>query len=262
MTEGAELGTLPYSTPAEVTEFQKEYMHTHSYSGVLKNKLGIKTHINNGLSGSCNRRIARITISDIEKLLNNYAADEIFVIIGFTSIDRFEFYDTNYFKQVVPASVKILGKDFKVSNSRSLKYINDKVDAECEFISSLLTTHFLEILLLKNYLESKGVKYLFSYGLIRNILSEYPDEIDSVINNAELNILFNLIEYSNKLKWIHDVVSPLNLEEFIHSCQDSCFYEYLEKRKMNPGGGRHPTEKGHEIWANHIYEHIARYKIL
>lgn len=275
MTEGSELGNLKFNFDEKthgpnsnrdhnhVSMEHAQYMEKNAYPSLLTQNLNIQHHKNGALSGSSNRRIVRTTINDVEELCRTYDPSEIFVFIGFSTLDRFEYYNGIRFMQIVPNTVRAEKSPLKRLPKEVFKYLEARSDIGNDPLLELLAQHFSDVLLLKQYLEQKNIKFLFSYGIVNRLWQQYTDEeIQHACKNKEISTMFELCEFKNPEKWVVDVIRPVTLREYILECGNFSFFEYLVLRKMHVGNGGHPLEHAHIAWAKHLTEYMSKHKIL
>ena len=271
LTEGSELGNVEFgydekkygpNTNRQFSKLTPEHLNhieTHSWPYLLKTKLGIPEHLNAGFGGSSNRRILRTTVEDIETLLRTYDPSEIFVIIGWTSFDRFEFYagrNEQHFKQVVPSYIP---DTFSKPEKTFIKSYDELVNGE---IVDHFLTHMTQVLALKGYLESKGIKYLFTYSLTTYFTLQFSkEEIQrATFRYHGLSQWAKQMEYD---KWCianHSV--PTDIETLIEEISEFSFYTFSKKKGFKTGNGLHPLEDAHEAWASHIHKYMLNNNVL
>lgn len=274
MTEGSELGNRkfnydettvkgPNTSRATVNPDHAAYMEAHAYPAIVARNLNIPSQQNGALCGSSNARIVRTTISDVEELCKQYDPSELFVLVGFSNTSRFEHYANNKFQQVVNQAPRNKFGFGNIIEHDLHKYFRLKIEIEKNSVAFALAEHFVEVLTLKQYLESKNIKFLFSYGLVEHFGEhETPEQIDVINQNKEIQTLFSLCEYDNPKVWIVDVVRSKTLTEFLHNTTSYSFFDYTVRRRLLSGYGGHPLEQAHETWATHITQFITKNNIL
>ncbi len=209
---------------------------------------------NVAVPGSSNDTIVRRTINNVLSLLKQYNGDEIFVIIGWTSPERKDFYhkdmvfpaDANWFT-LRPAEIKnyLKNKDNKHLHSFFTnygKYFWNREEYMSRYINHNLYLHY--------FLESYGIGHLFysafyegehsitdiTEGLISNVDSkekESAEEFFKIYSKVFKDISFR--------KYVMETVAPKNTEN-IHSTK---FFK-----------DHHPTEIGHQMWAEELYNDL------
>jgi hypothetical protein len=268
LTEGSELGNAQFkydekkngpSTARGMSDLpagHMEYMETHSYPYILKNLLGIKNHMNSALGGSCNKRILRTSIIDIEQLLTAYDPSEIFVVIGWTAFDRTEIFSNHHFVQIIPSfDGANLTKDQKKYAAMYDEVIAGQLD-------DLLLHHLTEVLTLKNYLKNKGIRYVFSYGLTSYIEQQFDEvELLRASKNHDVTKFIDLVDYNSWALPPNTSVSA-DYEQLLKSLCTLCFYNFTVSNGYKQGTGLHPLDEAHNDWANVLYKYIVEHKLL
>lgn len=274
MTEGAEIGNRkfnydetthrgPSSHRSGIPKDHAEYMEAHAYPAVVANLLNIPNQINDGLGGSSNRRIVRTTIARLEEQCLTYDPSELFVVIGFSNINRFEHFGLSRFEQIIYHPPKNKFGFGHMIETDDQKYFRLKVDVGQASLEEMLVQHFMEVLLLKQYLESKKIKFVFSYGLIEPFPTMFTQEqIDRACSNKEIQTLFNLVEYTKPDVWVVDVIRSNTLPDFIRNITSYSFFDYVVRRRFLSGTGGHPLEQAHDAWATHIAQFVTKNNIL
>lgn len=266
MTEGAELGNIAFNyneakygpnTFRDLDHISPEHKHhieTHSWPHRLKEILNIENHFNNAYGGSSNRRIARTSLLDITNLLTQYAPEEILVVIGWTAFDRFEYFETINFSQIVP-SYHVKGFASRVTT----KHITMYDEIANNSLVELYTRHILQVLSLKHFLDAKGIKYQFSYSLTTFLESQFGQNgvLKAFISNSELNQMINMMEYET---WHLSPSMPpykdnIQLADSIHK---GTFFSNSQDNKYPMGNGLHPLEDAHLAWATDMAETLKR----
>jgi hypothetical protein len=263
MTEGSELGNAKfnydekkygpgsYRTAPHMTKEHAEHMETNSYPYVLKKILGIENHINAAMGGSSNRRIVRTTIADVEALLKTYKPEEILVVIGWSAADRFELYNEGHYSQIIPG----YAVSSMFSNRKKKIVVYDNL-INSEF-HEVFIRHTLEIIALKNYLESKGIKHLFCYGLATFFLQQYGE--DTIRNefrmHQELRTFTDLAEFD---QWFIPPPIPevASRAELVLDLPKYSLYSHSHNLGFPRGNGGHPLEEAHKDWAALMAKHI------
>jgi hypothetical protein len=271
LTEGSELGNVKFNYDEakygpntfremdHLTPEHIEHIETHSWPYIVKKTLGIENHFNNAFGGSSNRRIVRVTMADVEGMITrgDYKPEEILVVIGWSSFDRFETYSKDHFAQIVPSH------HTKKENSVKWRdYLAYDGLMNTEF-AEVYMRHLLDVQLLKNYLENRGVKYMFSYSLTTYFDVQFSMKaIEDAFNDyPELQSFIDMAEYS---KWFFDpkFERPEDPIEFAFNIQNTSFFDSSLKRKYRVGNGMHPLEDSHKRWGVEMANHIKQQGIL
>lgn len=128
-----------------------------TYVDFIGKKLNTNQVVNNGLSGSCNRRIIRTSIRDLLSLKKQ--DKNIVGIIGLAPINRFEYWgetvtgNDGHFKSLQPAG--IVPKEAKKLHQGHVETYNYEASN---------TNLFVDIILLTSFFKTNNIKYLIWQG--------------------------------------------------------------------------------------------------
>lgn len=273
LTEGAELGNAKFGYDEKkwgpnsmrnwgaksirnwggASHEHSKYMEETSYPFLLKEKLEIPEFKNAAIGGSSNRRIVRTTLADIEEALTKYNAAEILVLIGFTFMDRYEFFklDIRW-----PQIVSGLSSRFLTHEEEKYAVANEELIGNN--LGELIIRHQLEVLSLKHYLESKGIKYVFTYATQNSLESEFSKRaFNDVVNSNHLDQYWTMMEFD---KWIlYDAVKFVNDPSYIMAnITHYSFNSFTFRNNHARGKGHHPLEAAHAGWAEYIYQKLLK----
>jgi hypothetical protein len=175
---------------------------------------------------------------------------QVFVIIGWTSLDRWEYFDSDkiYWKNVTPNSEDSQSKKY-------YKYYHDEDAARLDYEN--------QITLLGSFLKNIGVRFLFFNSL----------PIYSFSYTKPISVLPWYGYDKNLFIDEKNIFSPFRME--LHTKCGENFLEYLEsiedsqsiykKRKLDSvwlSEDSHPSDKGHKLWANKLIKHIEKYGLM
>jgi len=211
-------------------------------------------------AGSSNDAVVRRTMRKVKELLLDYEAKDLFVIIGWSSPERKDFYYTgewDAWETIHPVSnyQPIPDKDI----DKFYEIYRDKFWNEQEYVERYIQQN----LLLHYFLKEHNVKHLFfdAFYETRGHRSMFNSlNIDDVIISSgyETESHYALMKYFLKVK-----------KEF--SLNDSFRNLLLDKNKVFEYNGKqlnsfkeelfntkdhHPSEKGHEIWAKNLFKEL------
>ena len=211
-------------------------------------------------AGSSNDAIVRRTMRKVKELLLDYEAKDLFVIVGWSSPERKDFYYTgewDAWETIHPVSnyQPIPDKDI----DKFYEIYRDKFWNEQEYVERYIQQN----LLLHYFLKEHNVKHLFfdAFYETRGHRSMFNSlNIDDVIISSgyETESHYALMKYFLKVK-----------KEF--SLNDSFRNLLLDKNKVFEYNGKqlnsfkeelfntkdhHPSEKGHEIWAKNLFKEL------
>jgi len=211
-------------------------------------------------AGSSNDAVVRRTMRKVKELLLDYEAKDLFVIIGWSSPERKDFYYTgewDAWETIHPVSnyQPIPDKDIDTF----YQIYREKFWNEQEYVERYIQQN----LLLHYFLKEHNVKHLFfdAFYETRGHRSMFNSlNIDDVIISSgyETESHYALMKYFLKVK-----------KEF--SLNDSFRNLLLDKNKVFEYNGKqlnsfkeelfntkdhHPSEKGHEIWAKNLFKEL------
>ncbi len=203
--------------------------------------------INSSISGSSNDGIVRRIVEEVLKLLNDYKSDEIYVIVGWTSPERRDFYYRGHWDDSFIESWETLypsqpdmkwpNKELKTFFKTYIKWFAHQEEYISRYVDQNLYLHY--------FLESHNIEHLFFDAFYER----GPGGIESSIDLIDelRNIDTNSIKHFLKIR-----------KDFF---KDKSF-----KRILVDGGGKfkdglwgqdyHPTELGHKLWAAELYKDL------
>ena len=185
---------------------------------VLGEKLGWETW-NCGKLGISNDRIFRTTINSIE-YLESLGKKDIFVVISFTSLIRYESF-----------------QPYEGPNSiHECHRLEHKETCSKEVFNVLIQKMVMLIINFQNYLKMKNIPYLFfnafddmDEDLKTSGLYKYID-LENIYNNNLTSHFKTYIEDNYNADW------EINDDYFIQ---------------------HHPTDKSHILWGNQLYKYMV-----
>ncbi|ANS05282.1 hypothetical protein [uncultured Mediterranean phage] len=209
---------------------------------VLGEKLGWETW-NAGRLGTSNDNIFRTTINSID-YLEKLGKKDIFVVIAFTSLIRYEIfqpyvkkksiYECKWDTQIPSQRSRGHGKDIFQSRDVWPEHLSPR-DIE-EIYNILIQRMVMLIINFQNYLKMKNIPYLFF------------NAFDNVEADLKTSTLFKYIDLNN----------------FYNNNLVSHFKTYIEDNYNTDWWqnddyfiGSHPTDKSHIIWGNQLYKYMV-----
>ena len=201
----------------ELTDLQRAWPY------VLGKKLNYDV-VNLGRPACSNDRIFRLMF---EYLIDFNNSKPDLVVIGWTSPGRMEFADDIGHYDVWPGyGGNLFTRDGCSWRQELVNYINTYHNSE------YLHKKFLQqVIMMQSFLTSKNIRYVMLNTLQNEYYKQHP------IKNPDRSDYFKEIDKT----------------QFI-GFNESGMIEWVEGCKKGPNG--HFLEKGHEIVANQIYEHI------
>jgi len=186
----------------------------------LGRKLGIETW-NAGRLGSSNDNIVRTTISSID-YLESIGKKDLFVVIGLTSMLRYETWNQNEKKQFIWEDKRISKNEWLEENERLGK--------------SLIHRACLNIINLQSFLKTKNIPYL-----IFNCFDAFFDRdirLDPLFKHIDLDYIYNN-----------------NFEPHFKNHIEKKFNTHWGNNDEYFSKG-HPKDISHIEWGNHLNEYI------
>ena len=195
--------------------------------------------INKSEAGSSNDGIVRRVYRNVLNLLKENKPEDLFVIIGWTSPERKDFYynwrhtswETLYpaqFKQDFHFHDKVAEKELQVFYKTYLKYFWNQEEYLERYIQQNLSLH--------HFLLNKGIKHLFFdafYESKTGGMWENKDLLDHLSDSDTFQSEF--------IKLREKVFVPISMKQYLlDSGQKSMWDEY------------HPSEQGHKYWSKNI----------
>lgn len=211
-----------------------------SWSGQLAMKMSLD-HFNEAVPGQSNWSIYSNTVNSVNKLLKEYKPEDIFVVIGWSSFDRYDYiHEFKQLYRITPGSIDSTAATYW---PQAVKDAYRIFVLGCDYNSHSLNNFALIYQALSSFLKLKNIKYFF-FNAIQNV--RYPERnlLHSLRDNAWDKDLFD------SLKNDPDYLNPFN--------KDSVYVNYLGAKYDRHEGGRnfHFTKPAHTEWANFLYEKI------
>jgi hypothetical protein len=217
--------------------------------------------INEGVPGSCNRRIVRSTLRTLIDLVKT--DEDILVLVGLTFISRTELWQPwlepdktdGDFHSI--SSKKIMSLDWsKGLNNTFHSNVACNADDEVKDYYKQWLIHYskeaavtellTDIIMLTNFAKNNGINILIFENCQKLPTLPHVDVASPFL--------------SNFFKYINDSKNVINLWDF--SFRDfSLNAGYKPKDAHKLGNDGHPSEEAHEHFANHIIEYIRSHDI-
>ena len=219
---------------------------------VWPHKLGklLEVEVENiSVAASSNDAIVRRIVENVLDILKVYDSSDIFVIIGWSSPERKDFYfkgdwDGDFIESwetLYPAQLEqsLPNKDVEKFYDTYLKYFWHSEEYINRYVNQNLYLHY--------FLESKGVRHLFFDAFYESKEVDMHDDYDFVDD---------LKDYKSKTNIMKEFI---NIRKRIF--KDISFRKFLMKSntgkfKKDLLDGYHPSEKGHEMWAGELYKEL------
>jgi|TARA_Y100000310_G_scaffold341137_1_gene439291 hypothetical protein len=219
----------------------------YRYPRVWPHKLGKLLDvdvINSSISGSSNDAIVRRAVGDVIDLLKAYQPNEIYVIIGWTSPERRDFYYRGYWDDSFIESWETLypsqpdmkwpSKELTTFFKTYVKWFAHQEEYISRYVDQNLYLHY--------FLESHNIEHLFFDAFYEKGVGGIESSPD--LTEELINIDTNSIKHFLKIR-----------KDFF---KDKTFKRILldESDKFKDelwGDDYHPTELGHKLWAKELY---------
>jgi len=202
----------------------------------LSKLLGVEV-CNNSQAGSSNDAIVRRTTEKVLSLLNEYKSEDLFVIVGWSSPERREFFYNDNWETLYPAQ---LGKrdDENLDKLYNI-YVEHFWNTE-EYISRFINQN----LYLHYFLKSNNIKHLFFESFWEQKTSGmYVDnDIVDMISKDETNTAKHFLKIKD------EIYKPISFRRFI--------MRNFSLNKREYFNNHHPTEKSHQLWSEELYKDL------
>jgi len=213
--------------------------------------------INNGIAGSSNDGIVRRVLRSVKELLSEYRASDIYVVIGWTSPERKDFFyrDEDYgaWDTLYPVEREYYHPDSDVQKFWEIyvqKYWNEE---------EYLERYTQQVLLLHLFLKEHNIKHLFFDAFYEteqknsesNILTSMTIDEKIAENGYDKMGHYYLMSYLNSVR--QDIFMPTSFRNFLLQKGRIKFGENMFNTK-----DYHPTEKAQHLWAKKLSLTIKR----
>ena len=213
---------------------------------LLQKRLGCEL-IQEASCGSNNQRILRSTIglpdyrasyeSDRDYNLHEKLTGDDFVIIGWSSIYRYEYYSDEIWNEVTPSD----GEKFKV-----IKYFKEEW-----FIVNFLN----QVLALQNHLKYHNIPFFFFLSFagapVYGVKDYGYDERNAIFPDKPI------VDWVDYYSEFFDLVDKETFPSLFNN--DLVFRDYCfgHGEEMASGLNGHPTKESHKLWADYLYENSS-----
>ena len=236
---------------------------------VWPHKLGVllgKQVLNKAVAGSSNDTIVRNTLNDVLELLKVYRPEELYVIIGWSSPERKDFFLKKddeihgHFECIYPAELDHFQSVLDDINQFHKLYVT-RFWHEEEYI----TRHCINTITVHNFFKSLGIKHMFFNAFYEGKAEVFDQDYNRIFHNNTVESFIEEFQTTSKpeyLKRLHinnllDEYQNIFKETFHHQS----FISYIMEVQGNLGIGDylkfHPTELGHEVWSKKLYKELS-----
>ena len=207
---------------------------------------------NSAKPGSSNDGVVRTTINDLLLLKRQNRLEGTFVIIGWSSPERKDFFYKGSWDTLYPAQLGLEDEDKNRTQLHKL-YVSEYWNKE-EYI----TRHCLNTINLHYFLSQLNVPHLFFNAFYENNLQHSsPNTIDFIKDFKEdiSKTYLEYIEINNIIEEYLDIQSnyfyPKSFFKHIIDTVEEGTY-----KKEEVFNDYHPSELGHELWATNLFKNI------
>lgn len=221
---------------------REQYDIDNSFGGIIANRFNL-IHYNDALSGVGNRYIVSNTIDSILKLLKEYKNSEIFVLIGWTGIERIPvIFENNIYHFVAGISDKTVSSWPQTVQESFQNWIltSDWEDCANKFVLDYFT--------LRNFLLIYGIDYCFFNAVHANGI-------------PKKNLLHQIKNYSID-KNLFEIMR--NDKRYLDPHKNDMSYTHYLKKKYDPfeeGRTYHYREEAHREWAEFLVSRIGEHRL-
>ncbi len=250
---------------------------TNVWSYYLNEKLQFKNYVNLGVPSCSNDSIIRnLTwwLAETGRLTKDNN-DDVFVVVGLTSPDRKDFYAmddramVNRWLTLHPARYYTHFSEEATTFAETYRtYFSNQEESTFRYLNTIL---YLQMLL-----EKCGIKYLMFQAFydqgnlsinnwkdelfLNKIFEKKADDRDlNNINDLYFTLGNNLSPNYQKLWNMIDSIKFVNRDIEPRSF---CNYIIQQNNHKKYFKSHHPTEHGHKLWADYLYDYIVKHNIL
>lgn len=241
----------------------KEYRLPRVWPHKLGNLLDIDV-INNSHAGGSNDRIVRSTINDILELKENINPEDIFVIIGWSSPERKDFFykwnkaGGGEWECLYPAELNHWKSEREELNQFYKLYtLNHWYEEE------YITRHCFNTITLHNFLNNLGIKHLFFNAFYEAKDSVLSESTHQLYESNELEQYIVDFQSNKDKKYLQKLEINFTIKEYQRIYKNNfintSFIKFLlqnKEYKTQELLDYHPTELGHELWAQYLKNEI------
>lgn len=201
---------------------------------------------NKSVTGSSNDAIVRRVVGDVIDLLKTYQPNEIYVIIGWSSPERKDFFfkgewDGDFLESwetLYPAqySQNLPNKEVEKFYDTYLKYFWHEEEYLNRYINQNLYLHY--------FLKSKGIRHMFfdAFYQSKEVDMFHNHDLVDNLKKSETNIVD---EFLNVRK---QIFKDISFRRFLMGDNDKLDKDLFQEF--------HPSEKAHSMWAKELYEDL------
>lgn len=224
-----------------------EYRSSRIWPRFLGEKLNATEVINLSYPGSSNDRIIRTTKQWLTKNAIKNNDNDIFLIVGFTSPERKDFYykdeQTNNWITIWP----LWTPDYRQPILKSFHklYVNYMWNSE-EYTDRYVN----QLLDLQNFCKIYNIKFLFFQAFYQHKDLAIFNWKDTAFTTAHLTGVKDLWGLIDSTRFMNKDKNNFSFHNFI-----------MEKNQLNPLIDQHPSIDSHKLWAEELYRYYKENKL-
>lgn len=207
-------------------DFNETLRHT-CYSGIIADKWNIPQYENTSMPGCSNDRLVRKIMDDIPRILKSTPAENIFVNISFTHSARTEFYSIEA-KKYIPV---ITNFDPKGCGFKSHELLWNLYVTHFDSLTEHVDRWLRNLMTIQQFLKSLGIRYVITKSMGEHF--EFWNELQKRANGLK--------ELIDGKTYNYDML-PFNV--------------WLQSKGIPMTPCHHPTELGHEAWAEYLMQYL------
>ena len=236
---------------------------------VWPHKLGklLDVEVSNiSVAGSSNDAIVRRLIPNVMKLLGHYNSDDLFVIVGWSSPERKDFFykgewDGHYlasWETLYPAQLEqhLPNKDVEKFYKLYLKYFWNNEEYMSRYINQNLYLHY--------FLERNNIDHLFFNTFYECSALNFDNDIYKKFVEAGISGMRENTDLIHDLKKLDDgyliSISSYIIKEFLKVAdkvfKEVSFRNFLMEKGLFSSPQQHPNDMEHQLWAKELYKDL------
>ena len=236
---------------------------------VWPHKLGklLNVEVSNiSVAGSSNDAIVRRLIPNVMKLLGHYNSDDFFIIVGWSSPERKDFYfkgEWNSWETLYPAQLtqSLPNKDLEKFYKIYLKYFWNEKEFMNRYINQNLYLHY--------FLKSKNIDHLFFNAFYESSALDFDDDVykkfvevgvSGMRENTDIIDDIKKFNGSESYGEYFNSANPYIVKEFLKVTdkvfKEVSFRNFLMEKGLFSSPQQHPNDMEHQLWAKELYKDL------
>ena len=217
---------------------------------------------NNAHAGSSNDGIVRRVMRRVTSLLKEKKPEDLFVIIGFTSPERKDFFykssNRKAWDTLYPAQYE---QDFDFDESGELKLFYKTYGKVFWNAEEYLERYTQQIILLHNFFKNNNVKHLFFDAFYETA----DDDMGLIFNSINIDDVLIELGYDTKSHYHYsEYILNIRKEVFMTKSFRNTILDEMKNNKIlrldenKYYNDSHPSETSQEMWANKLLPIVRR----